>query len=116
MISQRDLVQRLARTSLGAWSVVERIRDIAIADELRAIQRRDHRTRFTITVHQDVPRGRGSACLDVDAYDGSPDELVEQAISLALAAVGPAWSSAPPAAPARVTLVDEDLLKRELDA
>ena len=33
MITQRDLVQRLARKNLGAWSVVERLQDIVIADE-----------------------------------------------------------------------------------
>lgn len=116
MITQRDLVQRLSRTTLGAWTIVERVQDIAIADELRSLQRRDHRTRFTLIVHHDVPRGRGSARLDIDAYDGSAADLVDQAIALALAAVGPAWSSAPPAAPAKVTVVDDALLKRELDA
>jgi len=116
MITQRDLVQRLSRTSLGAWTIVERVQDIAIADEHRSVQRRDHRTRFTLIVHQDVPRGRGSARLDIDAHDGSADDLIERATALALAAVGPAWSSAPPAAPAKVTVVDDDLLKRELDA
>ncbi|HSR98076.1 MAG TPA: hypothetical protein VLM79_13545, partial [Kofleriaceae bacterium] len=116
MISQRDLVQRLSRTTLGGWSVVERVQDLAIADERRSLQRRDHRIRLTLIVHQDTPRGRGSARLDVDAYDTSAEDLVDQATSLALAAVGPAWSSAPPSAPANVTIVDEDLLKRELDA
>lgn len=116
MITQRDLVQRLARRNLGAWSVVERVQDLAIADELRALERRDHRTRLAILVHQDVPRGRGSARLDVDGSEASADDLVDQAISLALAAVGPAWSSAPPAAPARVGIADDELGKRELDA
>ena len=116
MISQGDLVWHLTRRNPGAWSVVERLQDVAIADERRGLQRREHRTRFTVTVHQDVPLGRGSARLDVDAYDGSPDDLIEQAISLALAAVGPAWSTTPPAAPAKVAVVDDDLVKRELDA
>ena len=116
MISQRDLVQRLSRTTLGGWSVVERVQDLAIADERRSLQRRDHRIRRTLIVHQDTPRGRGSARLDVDAYDTSAEDLVDQATALALAAVGPAWSSAPPSAPAKVNIVDEDLLKRELDA
>ncbi len=116
MITQRDLVQRLARRNLGAWSVVERIQDTATIDEVRALQRRDRRTRLAIIVHQDVPRGRGSARLDLDSLDGSADDLIDQAISLALAAVGPAWASTPPAAPARVAIVDDELLKRELDA
>src|ERR1044071_9264276 len=116
MISQRDLVQRLSRTTLGGWSVVERVQDLAIADERRSLQRRDHRIHLTLIVHQDLPRGRGSARLDLDAYDTSANDLVDQATALALAAVGPAWSSAPPSAPAKVNIVDEDLLKRELDA
>jgi hypothetical protein len=114
VITQRDLVQRLARRPLGAWSVVERVQDIATADELRGLQRRDHRTRLALIVHQDVPSGRGSARLDLDPFDGSADDLIDQAISLALAAVGPAWGCPPPAAPAKVNLVDDDLLKREL--
>jgi predicted Zn-dependent protease len=116
VITQRDLVQRLARTTLAAWSVVERVQDIAIADDRGALQRRDHRTRLALIVHQDIPRGRGSARLDLDAFDGSATDLIDQAISLALAAVGPAWSSTPPAAPARVSLADQALLRRELDA
>ena len=116
MINQGDLVRRLAGRNPGAWSVVERVQDLAIADERRALQRRDHRTRFTVIVHQDVPLGRGSARLDVDAFDGSADDLIDRAIELALAAVGPAWASTPPAAPAKVAVVDDDLVKRELDA
>ena len=116
MITQRDLVQRLARRNLGAWSVVERLQDLAIADEHRALQRRDHRTRLAIIVHHDVPRGRGSARLDLDAGGGSADDLIDQAISLALAAVGPAWLSTPPAAPAKVNVADDNLIKRELHA
>ena len=116
MINQRDLVQRLGRRNLGAWSVVERLQDLAIADEHRALQRRDHRTRLALIVHHDVPRGRGSARLDLDSFDGSADDLIDQAISLALAAVGPAWLSTPPAAPAKVTVADDNLVKRELAA
>jgi len=116
VITQGDLVWHLTRRNPGAWSVVERLQEVAIADERSGLQRREHRTRFTIIVHQDVPLGRGSARLDVDAYDGSPDDLIDQAIVLALAAVGPAWSTTPPAAPAKVAVVDDDLVKRELDA
>jgi PmbA/TldA metallopeptidase C-terminal domain len=116
MISQRDLVQRLTRRDPGAWSVVERVQDTATADDQLSLQRRDHRTRLTLIVHHDVPRGRGSARLDLDAFDGSADDLVDQAIALALTSVGPAWLSTPPAAPAKVAILDDDLLKRELDA
>ncbi|HEU4735304.1 MAG TPA: hypothetical protein VFT22_45750, partial [Kofleriaceae bacterium] len=116
MITQRDLASRLARRDLAAWTVIERVQDLAITDEPRALQRRDHRTRLALLVHHDVPRGRGSARLDLDSLDGSADDIIDQALALALAAVGPAWASPPPAAPARVRVVDDDLLKRELDA
>jgi predicted Zn-dependent protease len=116
VIAQRDLVQRLADRGLSAWSVVERVQDLAIVDERRSLQRRDHRTRLAVTLHHDVPRGRGSATLEVDSFDGSADELIDHASQLALAAIGPAWSSTPPAAPAQVSVVDRDLLDAELEA
>jgi hypothetical protein len=116
MITQQDLVQQLARRGLAAWSVVERVQDLAFAADRPARLRRDHRTRLTLVVHQDVPRGRGTARLDIDPFDGSAADLVDRAIALALAAVGPAWTSVPPAAPARVTLVDPALVERELGA
>jgi hypothetical protein len=116
MITQQDLVQHLGRRAPGAWSVVERVQDLAFAADHPARQRRDHRTRLTLIVHQDVPRGRGTARLDVDPFDGSAADLVDHAIALALAAVGPAWTSAPPAAPAKVDLVDPSLVERELGA
>ena len=116
MITQQDLVQHLRRRGPGAWSVVERVQDTAFAAEHPARRRRDHRTRLTLIVHQDVPRGRGTARLDIDPFDGSAADLVDQAIALALAAVGPAWISAPPAAPARVDLLDPALVGRDLGA
>jgi len=116
MITQRDLIERLASRNPGAWSVAERIQDVAIADEHRGLRRREHRTRFTLIIHHDVPLGRGTARLDIDAYDGSADDLIDQALTLPLAAIGPAWTASPPAAPANVAVVDADLLKRELDA
>jgi len=116
MITQRDLVQRLASRNPGAWSVAERVQDLAIADEHRGLRRREHRTHFTLTIHHDVPLGRGTARLDIDAYDGSADDLIDQALALPLAAIGSAWAAPPPAAPAKVAVVDDDLLKRELDA
>jgi hypothetical protein len=116
VITQAALVQRLARRDLGAWSVLERIQDIALADEQRGLRRRDHRTRLVLVVHQDVPRGRGSARLDLDSFDGSADDVIDQAIALALAAIGPPWFSSPPAAPAKVAVSDDGLFRLELDA
>jgi hypothetical protein len=116
VITQNALAQRLARLNLGAWSVVERSQETAIADEHRGVHRHDHRTRLTVIVHVDAPRGRGSARLDLDAFDGSADDVIDQALALANAAIGPAWVSAPAAAPANVNVVDASLVQRELDA
>ena len=115
MITLRNLAAHLERRG-GAWSLVERVQDIAFAAEQPARQRRAHRTRLTLIVHQDVPRGRGTARVELDPLDASPGDVVDQAIALALATIGPAWTSTPPAAPAKVDLVDPDLIKRELDA
>src|SRR5262249_52185213 len=43
VIPQQDLVQQLARRGLGAWSVIERVQDLAFAADHPARQRRDHR-------------------------------------------------------------------------
>ena len=45
-----------------------------------------------------------------------PEQLVEQAIALATAAIGPAWRSTPPAAPAKVTVLDPVLATIDLAA
>ena len=116
MITQQGLVQHLLRRAPAAWSVVERVQDLAFAANRPPRQRRDQRTRLTLIVHQDVPRGRGTARVDADRFDGSSADLVDRAIALALTAVGPAWTSAPPAAPAQVDLVDPALVDHELDA
>ncbi len=115
MIDLRDLVQRLTRRDPGAWSVVERVQDIATVDD-HHFARREQRTRLSVIVHHDVPRGRGSVRLDLDPSDGSAAALVDQAIALALTTVGPTWRSTPPAAPAKVAILDDALLDTDLDA
>ena len=115
MISQSALAQRLARRHLGAWSVVERAQESATADEQRGVHRHERRTCLTVIVHLDVPSGRGSARVDLDAFDGSADDIVDQAVALASAAIGPAWFSAPAAAPANVQVGDASFVQRELD-
>jgi len=117
MITQRDLADAVRRRAPGAWSVVERVQDLAVAAETPARLRREHRRRLTLIVHHDLPRGRGSARIDVDPTTiDSASDLVDQAISLAITTAGPAWISAPPAAPAKVNLVDPELVERELGA
>ncbi|HET9626547.1 MAG TPA: metallopeptidase TldD-related protein [Kofleriaceae bacterium] len=115
MITRDQLAARLARRNLAAWSLVERAQELATVDEQRAVARHERHTRLTVIVHLDVPTGRGSARLDLDPIDAEPDDVIDQAIALATAAVGPAWFSAPPAAPARVDVGDPGLVQRELD-
>ena len=114
MINRRELVRALERRRVSDWVVIERAQELALADEARGLQRRERRTRTTVIVHQDVPSGRGSARLELAAQEGSAADLVEQAVALASAAVAPSWTSVAPAAPARVTVADEALVKANL--
>ena len=109
MIDRRELVRVLGWRNVADWVVIERSQEIAIVDEATRLHRTEHRKRWLLTVHVDVYTGRGSAHLGIDAADGTTEAIVDQAIALARAAVGPAWTSVPPAAPAKVDLFDEKL-------
>jgi predicted Zn-dependent protease len=114
VISRRELVRALERRKVSDWVVIERVQELAMADEARALQRREERTRATVIVHQDVPSGRGTARLDLTAHEGSAADLVDQAVALASAAVVPSWKSVAPAAPARVAVLDDALATADL--
>lgn len=114
MITRRSLIDALTRRKVSEWSVVERGQDSAVADEARPLRRRDLRTRFTVVVHHDVTRGRGTAKLEIGSLHGEALEIIDQALHLATAAVGPSWHSTPPAAPAKVALLDTVLEKADL--
>ena len=104
MIDVRSLARALVRRGASAWTIVERDQRIATVDA--EVARSEQRTRWQLTVHVDTPGGRGTAHVRLDATAGSADAVAEQAISLAHAGLGPAWTSPPPAAPARVDLDD----------
>lgn len=114
MITRRSLTRALRTRDVSEWIVVERGQEVAIADEARPLRRRDRRTRFTVIVHLDVPRGRGTAKLEIASLHGDAIDLVDQALDLAGAAVGPSWQSTPPAAPAKVALLDAKLETADL--
>ena len=116
MITLRQLVAALTRRDVSDWVVIERAQELAALDEARSLRRNDSRTRWTIIVHHDVPHGRGSARLDLGSLDGSANDVVTQALSLAEAAIGRAWQSTSPAAPAKVALLDPLLDKANLEA
>lgn len=118
MIRQRDLARALDRKRVADWVIVERVQDLAVADALhreQLVQRREQRTRMMFVVHVDDSRGRGSARVEVGSQDEGAGELVDRAIELALATIGPGWKSVPASAPAKVTLLDPALGKREVD-
>jgi predicted Zn-dependent protease len=114
VIERGELVRALERREVADWVVIERAQEVAIVDEIAHLRRAEQRKRWLLTVHVDVYAGRGSAHLAIDAVDGTADSIVDQAIALARAAVGPGWTSVPPAAPAKVNLLDASLASVDL--
>jgi predicted Zn-dependent protease len=114
VITRRSLVAALNARRVSEWIVVERVQEIATADEALPVRRSDQRTRYTVIVHHDVTRGRGTSRIELASLHGDAIDVVDQAIQLAEAAVGPTWHSTPPAAPAKVALLDPQLEKADL--
>lgn len=117
MIKRRDLTRALDRKRVADWAVFERTQDIAIADAVRReklTRRREQRTRMSFLVHVDDSRGRGSARVEVGSQDDNASEIVDRAIDLALASVGPSWKSVPASAPAKVNVLDPAMGKRDV--
>ena len=114
MISRRNLVNALNARKVADWVVIERVQELAAIAEDRATQRTEQRTRWTVVVHHDVPRGRGTAHLELTTQQGEAKDVIAQAISLATAATGSAWTSTPAAAPAKVNVLDPALEKANL--
>lgn len=114
MISRRALVSALTARKVADWVVIERAQEVASLVEDRALRRAESRTRWTLIVHHDVSRGRGTAHLELGTRQGEAGDLVDQAISLASAAIGPAWTSTPAAAPAKVNVLDPVLERADL--
>ena len=114
MITRRDLVRALGRRAIADWILIERAQELGSFDEARDLERREQVTRFTVILHHDVPRGRGSARLEIGATEGTASELVDQAVALAIATIGRGWKSIPPAAPAKVAVLDPALADADL--
>lgn len=114
MIDHNGLVRAVRNNRRVAdWTVVQRERQIAVAGESPAVRRAERQLGWELTVHHDAPQGRGTAHLSIRSVEGSPEALVDQAVALAEASVGPAWVSRPLAAPARMKLADPALGERE---
>ncbi len=114
MITRRALIRALNTRKVSEWIVVERGQESAVADEARPLRRLDHGTRFTVVVHHDVTRGRGTAKVELASLHDEAIDVVDQAVNLAATAVGPSWHSTPPAAPAKVALLDKGLETADL--
>lgn len=112
MIRRRDLLRALGDFNLADWVLVEREQDVATADP--TLQRTERWLRWTLIVHHDAPTGRGSARVAIDAAEGDANAAVLQAVTLARASIGNAWVTRPPAAPARVQLIEPYLVKGDL--
>lgn len=104
-----DVVRLLTERRVADWVLTTRDQDVTVIDQNGPRTRTESRTRWTLIVHDDVSAGRGSAQIDTDGRDGNASDLVDQAISIARAAIGTPWRSPPPAAPAHVDLRDPAL-------
>jgi predicted Zn-dependent protease len=112
VIDRRSIAGRLETRRVADYVVIQRDQELGVVDDL-GMRRAEHRTRWQITVHVDMPAGRGSAQVTLDALDGDPEKIVEEAVALAEHSVGPAWATVPAAAPARVELTDPALATQE---
>lgn len=116
MITRRDLVRALDRPrTIADWVLIERTQELGAFDQARDATRREQRTRYTVIVHHDVPSGRGTARLELCGSAGRASEVIDQAVALAMTAIGRLWKSIPPAAPAKVAVLDPELATGELD-
>jgi predicted Zn-dependent protease len=114
VIDRRSLVRALQDRRVADWVLTERRQELAAVDAHAQLQRRETRTQWTLVVHDDHPNGRGTARVTIEALGGGPHEVVDQALALAAATLGPAWQSSPLAAPAKVLLDDPALAHADL--
>jgi hypothetical protein len=116
MIARRDLIRALDRPrAIADWVVIERVQERGAYDEARDASRRETSTRYTVILHHDVPSGRGTARLELCATDGRASDVIDQGVALAMTAIGKLWKSIPPAAPAKVEVLDPRLATGALD-
>jgi predicted Zn-dependent protease len=105
----RELTAALAaRGAASEWVAVERRRRIGTT-ERGALVRDDEQRTLSAVLHRDTITGRGSARFALDSDMRSLDSVVDDALTRAAGAVGPAWRMAAAAAPARVRIADPAL-------
>lgn len=113
MIKVDALVSELKKSKHSGssdWSVIERVIRRGTARPGAGYHRIDDEVRIDLVMHHDVGRGRGTGEVELTGdHDDDPVVLIAEAESRALAMVGPAWTTPPPAAPAKVDLADPAL-------
>ncbi|MEO8551860.1 MAG: hypothetical protein ABI678_17915, partial [Kofleriaceae bacterium] len=87
MIDRKSLAKALGHQELADWVLVERDQELAVLDD--GVRRTEQRMRWQLVVHADTPAGRGTSHVAIDANEGDPDKVVEQAAALARLSVGP---------------------------
>lgn len=97
-----------AHASVGEYVVAERRRHTTTLELGRT--RRARIVEAAATVYRDDARGRGSASVTFPlAHADELRAIIERAVARAGRIAGPSWQLPPPAAPARVDLVDRAL-------
>ena len=109
MIDRKTLARALDRRGISDWVLVQHDQELAIAGGEPELRRSEQRTLWKLSVHHDTAQGRGSAHVSLDPSERDPEAIVEQVLALAVSSAGPAWSSPPLAAPARVDIADPKL-------
>jgi predicted Zn-dependent protease len=106
-----SLARAVAARDLADWVLTSR-RHRALTARLAAAATRwrsDRGERLRVLVRRDLPSGRGTGVLELEPQRGAASAIVASAIAQAEAAVGPAWTTPPAAAPAKVALLEDEL-------
>lgn len=113
MITLEQLVAELKKSKHSGsadWSVIERVIRRGTARPAAGYHRIDDEVRIDLVMHHDVGRGRGTGEVELTGdHADDPVVLIAEAEARALAMVGPAWTTPPPAAPAKVDVADPAL-------
>ncbi|MEZ4363405.1 MAG: metallopeptidase TldD-related protein [Kofleriaceae bacterium] len=108
----------IAARKLADWVLTSRRRQRLTLHLLagRERWRADEGETLRVLVRRDLAAGRGTGVVEVHAQTGDAGTVLDHAVALAEASVGPPWTTPPAAAPARVALLDEALVGSLEDA
>ena len=108
----------IAARKLADWVLTSRRRQRLTLHLLAGRERwcADEGEALRVLVRRDLAAGRGTGVVEVHAQTGDAGAVLDHAVALAEASVGPPWTTPPAAAPARVALLDEALVGSLEDA